>query len=402
MTMNRVLVVDDHLIVRKLVEKALSSRDLELAYARSGEEALRIADSFVPDLVILDIMMPGDIDGYEACRRIKSGGKSADAMVLLLSAKTSLESRLHGYEALADDYMIKPFDAKELAAKAGILLRLKNALDDLSMVNRNLTALVESRTRELVRKEQQAILGELVQGLAHNIRGPLTVVRARTELTASIAPSLPGGGDPSGAENHGEQVLRNQSLILEAVERIETLVNNLLDKSRKEASPQQQEIDLNALIQRELAFLESDPFIHRKLTKRFLPADGLPPVSGVYSDFSQVVYNLVKNAAEAMEHSERKELQIGTRYDDEQVVMEFVDSGSGIAPENMDRIFETFFSTKDGYGGGGGGTGLGLYTCRQLMRPYGAHIRAENNPDGGCRFIVEIPRRSVEAVARGN
>jgi signal transduction histidine kinase len=271
------------------------------------------------------------------------------------------------------------------------LLRLKAARDELGSVNRNLKALVESRTRELLRKENQAVIGRLVQGLAHNIRGPMAVVQARAELTTSIFRDH-FRTDPEAAEDLPGVLIRNQELILEAARKVEALVDNLLKKGRNEASMNTRQIDLNELIGRELEFLEADPHMFQKVDKRFLPAEGLPAITGVYADFSQVVYNLVINAAEAMDNSRRKELEIRTGFDEDSVFMVFADSGEGISPGIQDRIFDCFFSTKIHPGGQKGGSGLGLYTCSQLMKPYGASISVENNPEGGCRFTVTIPR----------
>ncbi len=389
--MNRILVVDDDKIVLKLVEKAFPAGTVEMAFAVDGNEALAVAEGFRPDLVVLDIIMPGGIDGYEVCRRLKSAEKTAEAMVLVLSAKTSLESRLLGYESLADDYLIKPFDAKELVAKAGILLRLKNAKDELQAVNRNLTALVEARTRDLVRKEHQALIGQLVQGLVHNIQGPMAVIQSRAELTIADLRSL-SEQSPASLEALAQKLSRHQEMIVDAVGKVGLLVHNLLEKSRSEASAQHRKINLNELVERELEFLEADPQIHRKVEKRFSPAPDLPEIYGVYADFSQVVYNLVKNAADAMSRSEQKRLDISTRYDADHVYMAFADTGEGLPSGAEERIFERFFSTKSRDDRGAGGSGLGLFTCLQLMEGYGAEIRAENRPGGGSRFTVKIPR----------
>jgi signal transduction histidine kinase len=159
-----------------------------------------------------------------------------------------------------------------------------------------------------------------------------------------------------------------------------------------------QTIDLNELVGRELEFLEANPRISREVKQRFIPAAGLPTITGVYADFSQVVYNLVSNAADAMENTPKKELEIRTGFDEDAVSMVFTDSGEGLPPGMEDRIFDRFFSTKTDSNGQIGGSGLGLYTCRQLMKPYGATIAAENVPEGGCRFTVSIPLHSPERL----
>jgi DNA-binding response OmpR family regulator len=127
--MNRILVVDDEEGVLNAVKRIFKKDDYKMEFAQDGEKALQIAMSFDPDIVILDIMMPG-IDGYEVCRRLKSGRKTSEVMVLLLSAKSDLKDKLAGYEALADDYLTKPYEPEELRARIKILLRLKNTLDE--------------------------------------------------------------------------------------------------------------------------------------------------------------------------------------------------------------------------------------------------------------------------------
>ncbi|MGH9361080.1 MAG: response regulator, partial [Thermoanaerobaculia bacterium] len=120
----RILVVDDDPINVCILEEILAEQ-YELATAGNGEEALEKAPAFKPDLVLLDIMMPG-IDGYEVCRRLKSNPRLRDAKVILVSAKAMLSERLEGYESGADDYLTKPFDDAELMAKVRVFLRLKS------------------------------------------------------------------------------------------------------------------------------------------------------------------------------------------------------------------------------------------------------------------------------------
>jgi signal transduction histidine kinase len=395
--MNRILVVDDDTVTRHLVGRAFSPEEADLQFAENGAEALEKAATFRPDLVILDIMMP-EIDGYEVCRRLKADPDLSSAMVLLLSAKTKIDDRLRGYEIQADDYMIKPFDLKELKAKARILLRLKNAQDELKQINGQLESLVEAKTRALVKKERQAMIGQLLQGIIHNLRSPLSVVQFKAELSASEAEDLISRDpdDPIDWEARITTLLQKQKGILEAVSRIDQIIDNLMDKSKREACEGGEKIDLNELIVREMAFLESDMELKHGVIKEIELAPDLPEIHGVYSDFSQVVYNMVSNAIDAMRGAERKQLSVKTRWDDGQIYLEFSDTGDGIAPENHARIFEAFFSTKPGSGASRAanpsGTGLGLFICSRLMETYGGKISVSSRPRAGTTFTVSIPR----------
>ena len=148
---NRILVVDDDKSNCRLINRILAGHDYEMEFAYNGEDALDLLSDFEPDLIILDIAMPG-IDGYEVCRRLKSDKKTSEIMVLLLSGKSALEERLKGYEVEADDYLIKPYDNEELRAKVRILVRLKNAQKDLQkeLIERKRVTAALQQTNEIL------------------------------------------------------------------------------------------------------------------------------------------------------------------------------------------------------------------------------------------------------------
>jgi len=123
--MNRILIVDDEENILNSIKRIFLDDNYNIEVARDGHEALKSISSFDPDLIVLDIMMPG-LDGYEVCRRLKSDDKTSEIMILFLSGKITLKDRLKGYETGVDDYITKPYDPEELRAKIKILLSLKN------------------------------------------------------------------------------------------------------------------------------------------------------------------------------------------------------------------------------------------------------------------------------------
>ena len=166
---NKVLIVDDDEINVDVLVKLLQDHYV-LATARSGERCLEKTDGFAPDVVLLDIMLPG-IDGYETCRRLRTGGNGRIPQIVLVSAKASTQERLRGYEAGADDYVTKPFDHDELRAKVRVHARLGHALADLAVANASIAAhvadleqVVQERTVELQKANDR--LQDLARALA--------------------------------------------------------------------------------------------------------------------------------------------------------------------------------------------------------------------------------------------
>lgn len=117
----KILVVDDDPMNLKFLIEILSD-EYEIQAVLSGEEALNIVHDFMPDIILLDIMMPG-IDGYEVCKKIRADKKLSKTKILLVSAKAMLNEKIMGYDVGADDYITKPFEHEELLAKIKIFIR---------------------------------------------------------------------------------------------------------------------------------------------------------------------------------------------------------------------------------------------------------------------------------------
>lgn len=400
--MQRLLLVDDQPENLAAIRRIFADDDYTLHCATTGQEALALVSSFEPDLVVLDIMMPG-MDGYEVCRQIKNEVKTAATMVLLLSGKTALDDRLQGYAAAADDYLGKPFNAEELRAKVRILLRLKAAQDELRTLNQDLEHLVAQRTRALISKERQALVGLMVQGIVHNLRSPLTgavgYVQLGQQMLHGLLLASPDLQSP--AQKTLFQIENFLGQAMEAQNNLTSLIDSLLVQGRNDAARETREIDLNQVVRAQLDFLQADLKLKHTIDKVLHLAPELPTLRGIYSDFSQLVGNLIRNATDAMQDSPLKRLTITTRYDQSYLYLEVQDTGCGIAPELSERIYDPFFSTKASRETANAseptGTGLGLYTCRELLKAYGGEIIATSPADGGSCFQVQLPRPTLVA-----
>lgn len=120
--MKKILIVDDEEKVRKLVEVTLSVGKLEILHASTGDDALRIAREAKPDIILLDIMMPGRLDGFDVCRLLKKDPDTKGICVIMLTAKGQQADKERGLAMGADDYFVKPFSPMELMDKVDRIL----------------------------------------------------------------------------------------------------------------------------------------------------------------------------------------------------------------------------------------------------------------------------------------
>ncbi len=143
----KILVVDDNPTNLAVIEELLGSQ-YELQTVSTGQDALKLAEEFRPDLILLDIMMSG-IDGYEVCRRIRMNSSLWYTRIIIVSAKAMVSERLEGYQAGADDYLTKPYNADELLAKVRVHLSLK-PIKAIQQTEQNLLNTLYNKTNALL------------------------------------------------------------------------------------------------------------------------------------------------------------------------------------------------------------------------------------------------------------
>jgi len=154
-TTNTILIVDDNPIGRQALEALLDERGFKLVFAENGVQALEVAGEILPDVILLDVMMPG-MDGYEVCRRLRETKRLAEVPVLMVTALDDQESKIKGIEAGADDFISKPFNWAELRARVRTITRL----------NRYRKLLIEREHLEQAHQELQEAYGATIEGWA--------------------------------------------------------------------------------------------------------------------------------------------------------------------------------------------------------------------------------------------
>ena len=351
MTREKILLVDDHPPNLEILRMILED-EFELAEATSGEEALELAKSFEPSLVLLDIMMPG-IDGYETCRRMRQLDAVGGAKIVMVSAKAMASERVQGYDAGADDYITKPFEIDELRAKVDVYMRLRRA-EDVSRMKSDVLAL-----------------------LNHELWTPLTSIKAPLELLM----------DGSANTESERQMLLE--MIMSSADRLDGLFRKVLSLCALLSD----QLDLAPC---ELSFVDtvSDSItrLAEKYQGRSLAVESdLPTSAQIIADPTQIdfiVDAVLDNAARFSPVSGT--LKVSLTEADDAWSLRITDEGDGIAPSLLPRVFEPFACSDVELHGGGHGLSLAL--SKKLLEAQNGSIAIEDSSSSGTTVHLQVPK----------
>ncbi|MBU2512299.1 hybrid sensor histidine kinase/response regulator [bacterium] len=345
----RVLIVDDIPHNVEILETSLEDKYV-LETASSGEEALEKIPKFRPDLILLDIMMPG-IDGYEVCRRIKADDNLSYIKIILVTGKALVEERLKGYEVGADDYVTKPFVIRELEAKIKVFLNLK-------------------RSREI-----DQLKTDLLILFAHETRTPLNGIIGGSDLLM-LDDSL------------DESVKQTVHLISESGKRLLDFIDKTMFlcelKSAPDLKRNQQSISfiLNG-IKTKLAKEAED----KHITLQFGNENEDVVFVADWVKIEKAIHYIVDNA---IKYSKKdQEVLVTWEKNDQFVSLKIKDEGEGIPPNWIDKIFDEF-AVKD-IVHHQKGQGLSLAISKHILESHGGNITVISEPDKGSTFTLKIP-----------
>ncbi len=246
---------------------------------------------------------------------------------------------------------------------------------------------------ELMERSKHSQIGIMTEGLFHNLNNPLQgLLGLLRVIQQDIGRTLGGRDAPGDAQIEASgQIVRDVDETYAIARRLSDQVKNLLMKIRKESRRKVEDLDLNAIVRAEVAFLEADLFFKHKVEKRLSLADRLPLLPGVYSDISQSFVNIILNATDAMRESAERRLTITTALEKKRIAVTFHDTGSGIDEASLPHIFDPFFTTKYEKEQG---TGLGLYTVDFLLKPYRVGYRVTSRP-GDTSISLLFPTKGL-------
>ena len=370
---DRILVVDDSVDNSFLIQAILEEESYKVDVADSGAAALAKVDEFPPDLILLDVMMPG-MDGYEVTRRIRNNDNLPFIPILLITAYDQ-PSVARGLDTGADDFIRKPVEFDELLARVRSLLRLKHSVDERDAI---------ARQRE-----------DFVSRLAHDLRTPLVAADRMMMLFQQGAL----GELSSGMQEAIATMARSNQNLLD-------MVNTLLEVYRYEAGRKSlsfSPVNLLELVQevtQELAPLAIDKDL--KLDLKTADSENPEPASayeiaGDRLELHRVFTNLIGNA---IKFTDKGSVTINLSLSDRAashtpasrafsnwLIVEITDTGIGITQEDQAVLFERFRQGKHRHSG----SGLGLYLSRYIVESHHGMIDLKSEFGKGSTFLVSLP-----------
>ncbi|MBK9167092.1 MAG: response regulator [Bryobacterales bacterium] len=369
-SLSRVLVVDDEEPARYGISRALSSEGYELAEAASGEHALQELERFGPDVILSDINMPG-LDGLSLLRRVR-GGPGDPPAVILITGYGSENVIIEALRSGAFDYLTKPFEISEL----------RTAVRHAAEEQRLRRELRQSQTA-LLQSERLAALTRLVAGIAHEVNTPLGALQSSMDLIARMASRL-RTVVPDEHSHLGVRIEESAQQSIEACQRITGIVSDLIAFAQIDRADIQR-TSIAPLIENTLRLLRSTWSDRIEVE---VDLNELPAIECYPRELNQLILNLLMNAGQAIEQTGRPgAIRVRAWTEDGWICLEVADTGPGIPPEHLTRIFDPGFTTK----GVGVGLGLGLPICDRIARAHGGSLTVRSTPGEGAAFLVRLP-----------
>jgi signal transduction histidine kinase len=354
-----VLLVDDTAENLRLLAGMLSSRGFDVRPVTSGVEAIEAVASEPPDLILLDVTMPG-MNGFEVCSRLQEHEQWRKIPVIFLTALTDVNDKVKGFAAGGVDYITKPFQLEEVLARVGSQLALRQARRDLEQT------IVKLREVEQLRDD-------LVGMIVHDMRSPLTVLITQLQLLRmDVAGDLAQSVDDA----------------IRGARQLNGLATALLDVRRMEEGKmplQKKRVDLAVLatdVREAMAKLEPD---------RVIELSAAEPASASCDEglLRRVLENLISNG---IKHTPAgAPLRIAVAPVNGRVRVAVHDQGPGVPPEARQRIFEKFGAVAVRQDHSYHSVGLGLAFCKLAVEAHGGTIRVEDGTPRGSVFVVELP-----------
>jgi signal transduction histidine kinase len=364
-----VLLADDNADMREYLARLLGQY-WSVVTATNGAEALEVARRRRPDLILSDVMMP-KLDGFDLLRALRAEEATQDVPFIMLSARAGEESRIEGIEAGADDYLVKPFSARELIARVSAHLALaQSAQERGELLGREQAARAEAEAANRAKDEFIAML-------SHELRNPLAPILTAIELL-----KLRAGG----------QFERERALIERQARQLMMLVDDLLDVSRiarGKIEIRNVRIEMSDVVRSALETVE--PLFEQRghHVEVEVPARGLTVV-GDPQRLAQVVSNLLTNAAKYTEPRGRIEIAASAEGDEIRLIVK--DDGTGIGADLLPKVFDMFAQARQSIDRSLGGLGLGLTIARSIVELHGGRISAgSDGPGRGSTFTVCLP-----------
>jgi len=415
--MDTILVVDDTSENLKFLVDFLSMNSFKVLVAYNGESGLKKAELALPDLILLDVMMP-DMDGFDVCQILKSKSETKNIPIIFMTGLSSTLEKLKGFELGAADYITKPFQIEEVLARVTTHLNIyklqrqlfqqnqhmleeisrrtqaelerEKALEALQAEKTSLAKRVEVRTAELQRANVELtralrLKDEFLANISHELRTPLTAILGLSEILKD--------------EIYGP-INEKQHTTLNTVEKsgyhLLELIDDLLSYSKIEAG--KLTLTINTVSVKEVcqASLKKIQEAARQKNIRvsMTTRNTVETIPADKHCLEKILVNLLSNAIKFTPTGGSVELEVGTNTENGDIVNFSVqDTGIGIAKEDIKYLFEPFVQLDGRLNRAQEGTGLGLSLVHRLTEMHEGSISVESEFGNGSRFTLSLPRK---------
>jgi len=421
-----ILVVDDTITNLEIISEALTNSGFFVVTANNGEKALQQTQEKLPDLILLDVMMPV-IDGFETCKKLKINPITQDIPVIFMTGISDIETKVKGLSLGAVDYITKPFQKEEVLARIKTHLQLRYLTKSLEQRVTERTAELSQALKDLqayqlqiIQKEKMSALGQLVTGIAHEINNPVSCIHGNLGHTANYFNNLIKIIDLY-QQNYPEPLPVIQAEIAEidldymrsdlpnlitsmkeGVQRIRNITTSLRNFSRSDQDCKvfcniHNGIDSTIMIlKHRLKASKVRPEI--KVVRNY---GNLPSIACFSGQLNQVFMNILANAIDALEesnlgrsyseiekHPNQILIETSLSEDKNNALIRIQDNGAGMSADIQHKIFEHLFTTKTVERG----TGLGLSIARQIIvEKHKGKLDVYSVLGKGAEFIITIP-----------
>ncbi len=429
-----ILLIDDNPTNLGVLYSSLNQYGYDILIEMDGKSGIEQAKKILPDLILLDIMMPG-IDGFETCCQLKENSLTEDIPIIFMTALSDTVDKVKGMQLGAVDYITKPFQQEEVIARIQVHLKLRQVTLELEQEKLNLEVKVQERTAalqnaleelketqlQLIQNEKMSSLGQLVAGIAHEINNPINFITGNINYLDNYAQDLLNiiqfCQQKYSRDSELSEMIEDASLDfvfkdLPAVissmkmgsKRISEIVTSLRNFSRLgEASVKQ--VNIHEGIESTLLILKNrlDATMCRPEIKVIKSYDNLPLIKCQVGQINQVLMNLLSNAIDALDEKGEQatihnlstnsqtyyQIKIQTKViNSDWISISIQDSANGICEAVKSKIFDPFFTTKSV----GKGTGLGLSISYKIITDkHKGRLLCLSEPGKGTEFRIEIP-----------
>lgn len=361
---SNILIVDDNPSNLAMLFNYLTRRGYKVLVADSGKTALTMANEVEPDLILLDVIMP-EMDGYTVCSEIKNNPKIKDVPVIFLSAVSSSEDKIKAFKSGGVDYITKPFNYEELAARVSAQLTIKHQKAKLEQFNKDLAVVNARKDR-------------LFSIISHDIRSPLSTILGYSEIILEDLDEL-----------SNDEIKEYSYYINNVAKEINGLMSNLLDWSRLQLDRidyTPEEIDLGKVVERVIGLFKQSAEIKRISLSSTINGDSQITADG--NMLNTILRNLVSNAIK-FTHS-GGEVVISSALRDNKTYISVKDTGIGISSNDLQDLFKMEMHKPKVGTNSEKGTGLGLLLCKEFVEKHGGALLVQSSPGKGSSFTFDL------------